>query len=197
MSTIAASIRNRPTSWVFAALSIAVLVVGIVVFSLTRLTGDTATPASGEPAAAQPAAGAPPGGSAEIEGIAASQKIEPAARRVAGEFLLTAVARKNLASSFKLVHPDLKGGLTLEQWKTGEIPVTPFPVETLENARFSVVERHKGGMTLEVVLIPPEDVDMRSAVFQLGLTSIGNGQRWLVDYWMPRWTPPIPANPSG
>jgi hypothetical protein len=30
----------------------------------------------------------------------------------------------------------------------------------------------------------------------LGLAPVGSGahKRWLVDYWMPRYTPPIPVN---
>ncbi len=32
---------------------------------------------------------------------------------MAGEFILTAVARKNLARSYELTHPDLRQGLSL------------------------------------------------------------------------------------
>ena len=41
-----------------------------------------------------------------------------------------------------------------------------------------------------------DELRTRPTAFQLGLTPVGKGgqQRWLVDYWMPRWTPPIPIN---
>src|SRR5687767_1332137 len=45
-------------------------------------------------------------------------------RRVAGRFLLTAVARKNLGESYEITHPDLRQGLTKQEWLTGNIPVT-------------------------------------------------------------------------
>ena len=41
--------------------------------------------------------------------------LEPEARRVAGRFILTAVARKNLAESYALTAPKLRQGLTLAQ----------------------------------------------------------------------------------
>jgi hypothetical protein len=33
-------------------------------------------------------------------------------------------------------------------------------------------------------------VSTRPVTFQLGLVP-GAHKRWLVDYWMPRWTPPV------
>jgi hypothetical protein len=37
---------------------------------------------------------------------------------------------------------------------------------------------------------------MRPVAFQLGLVARGKGagRHWLVNYWMPRWTPPIPTD---
>ena len=38
----------------------------------------------------------------------------------------------------------------------------------------------------------------RPVAFQLGLIPVGKGtdKRWLVSYWMPRWTPPVPVDKS-
>ena len=124
-------------------------------------------------------------------------KIDPAARRVAGKFILTAVARQNIASSWSIVHPELRKGYTKKEWAKGELPITPFPVASIDEARFRVAERFPGGMTLEVALIPKPGADVPATVFILGLRSVGQGadKRWLVDYWMPRWAPPIPDAP--
>src|SRR5690242_19459713 len=46
-------------------------------------------------------------------------KLDPAARRVAGEFILTAVARKNLRKAYGLVGPQIKQGQSLKEWLTG------------------------------------------------------------------------------
>ena len=170
------------------------LLAGIIAFSATRLTG--ATVKSGTPKVVQPVTGKD---SKHIVGLADNQKIAPEVRKVAGDFILTAVARKNIAASWSLVHPDMKGGLTFQEWKSGDIPVVPYPVDSLDHARFSVVERFNDAMLLEVVLIPAKGVTQPARTFQLGLRTMGTGgdRHWTVDYWMPRWTPPIPANPSG
>ena len=125
-------------------------------------------------------------------------KVDPAARRVAGKFILTAVARKNLAASWPIIHPDLKRGYTLAEWKKGEIPIVPYPLEGLEQARFTVDESYEDQVLLQVALIPKPGVKVDAAVFFIGLKASGKGanKRWLVDYWMPRWSPPVPDNPD-
>jgi hypothetical protein len=128
---------------------------------------------------------------------ASNAKLDQDARVVAGKFILTAVARKNLAQSWKLVHPSLKQGFTLAQWKRGEIPVTPYPVASLKEARFKVDESTPNSITLGVVLVPKPGAKVRTQEFMLGLRKVGNGtgRHWLVDYWMPDWAPPVPMNP--
>jgi hypothetical protein len=168
-------------------LSAAVFVGGLVVFLATRTGSDAEEPST----AAKPAA--------QQQGP--KQKpatLDSAAREVAGKFILTAVARTDLAASYELVHPDLREGFTLAQWKTGEIPIVPYEVESIEQARFRVEEAYPNQLLLEVALIPKEGSTTRAAVFQLGLTDTAKGasRHWLVDYWMPRWSPPIPAAPG-
>lgn len=160
------------------------LIAGIVVFMVVMFdrgsdNEETVTPI---PAAQPTSAGA---------------KLDQDARVVAGKFILTAVARKNLAQSWKLVHPSMKQGFTLAQWKRGEIPVTPYPVGNLKEARFKVDESTPNSLTLGVVLIPKPGAKVKSQEFALGLRKVGNGsgRHWLVDYWMPEWSAPVPMNP--
>src|SRR4051812_7904660 len=94
---------QRWAPWV----AVAVLVAGVVAFAVTKLTDST-------PAAALPHRAAP---------------ITAAERDIAREFIETAVARKNLARAWEIVAPELKQDLTLEEWKTGTIPVVPYPVD--------------------------------------------------------------------
>jgi hypothetical protein len=168
-------------------LSAAVFVGGLVVFLATRTGSEAQEPS---PAARPAAQQQGPKGKAAT--------LDEAARAVAGKFILTAVARTDLAASYQLVHPDLRQGFTLAQWKTGEIPVVPYEVESIEQARFRVEEAYPNQLLLEVALIPKEGSSTRAAVFQLGLkdTAKGASRHWLVDYWMPRWSPPIPAAPG-
>src|SRR5688500_8243978 len=67
-------------------------------------------------------------------------EVDPEARRVAGRFVLTAVARKDELSSWNLVHPTLRAGFTKREWARGEMPIAPFPVASVDEARFSVDE---------------------------------------------------------
>jgi len=125
-------------------------------------------------------------------------RVDPAAQKAAGEFILTAVARKNVASSWSLVHPELRAGYTKAQWAKGDIPVAPYPIGKIEEVRFRVAERYPREVVLEVALIPNPGVKMDPQTFWLGLkkTGTGDGQHWLVNYWMPAWTAKIPKNSS-
>jgi hypothetical protein len=49
---------------------------------------------------------------------------------------------------------------------------------------------------VEVGVASRPELKIRPASFQLGLIPVEQGShtRWLVDYWMPRWTPPLPTD---
>jgi len=114
--------------------------------------------------------------------------LEPEARRVAGLFILTAVARKDLDKAWEITHPSLRQGLTRKQWLTGEIPVQPYPVDQLEAAPLAVDESYRNSAVLEVALLPRRGSKIKPQVFFIGLKAVGKGKqrRWLVDYWAPR-----------
>ena len=164
-------------------LSLLVLGVGTLVF-LVAMFNDTGakTPLPPLPPEEQPV----------------SQKIQPEARAVAMKFILTAVARRNLAASWPIVHPELRMGLTRKQWLTGEIPVTPIDMRKIDVAPFKVDARFQRGLTLQVAFIPKRGVNMRSVVFDMGLRNVGttNRPRWVVDYWMPHPDVPVPTDPN-
>ena len=167
------------------------LVAGIVAFAGVYFVGDDSTEQAA-PNAAQPAAeaAAPP--------ATAKPKLDAAARKIATDFIRTAVAREDVAASWPLLHPDLRQGFTLSEWKTGNIPVVPYPVGDMSETTMFVEEAYTGSLLLQVALMPAKDAQIRPAMFQLGLRAVGSGadRHWLVDYWMPRWSPPIPATPG-
>lgn len=116
------------------------------------------------------------------------------ALKVARTFLETAVVRKNLAASYSLVGPDLKGGMTLAQWRKGAIPVQFYPAEDAKTAKLVVKSSHKNELDLSVVLTPtkasgvkrPQDYDM--VVKRIG-------GKWLVNYFLSNYKIPIHATP--
>jgi hypothetical protein len=118
-------------------------------------------------------------------------KLPEAARRVAGEFILTAVARKNLAKSWPITHPTLREGFTLKEWLSGDIPVQPYPVGKLNEANFKVDYAYANSAQIELVLIPKKNVKMQPFQFLMGLRKYHH--HWTVDAWQPLAGPGVPA----
>lgn len=179
------SLLPRALTW-FGAL---VLIAGIVAFATVRLgaTDPSAAPASTEPL---------PEEFDPTTTEAAQAPVPAAARRVAGEFILAAAGREDLAKGWELSHPDLKAqcGCTRKQWLTGDIPVQYYPTEGLEGATFGVDESKPRRVVLEVLLTPKEGSEIEPTPFFIGLKAVGQGQteRWLVDYWAPIVGIPVP-----
>lgn len=125
-----------------------------------------------------------------------SQKIPSDARTVAAEFIKTAVARKNLPQAWKLTHPELRGG-TYKEWLTGNIPVIPYPVGTVDSTLFKVTEQYPNELLIDVALIPKPGVKQDPALFAMGLLRVGQPghKHWLVNYWMTKYAPPFRAVP--
>lgn len=120
--------------------------------------------------------------------------LEKDARRVAGRFILTAVARKSLGESYELTHPELRQGLSRTEWLTGNIPVTYYPADQLETATFKVDESYPNEAILEVALLPKKNVKIEPQIFYIGLKKVGAGAAaaWKVSYWVPRVPLQIP-----
>jgi hypothetical protein len=122
--------------------------------------------------------------------------VPAAARKVAADFIEGAVARKDLAKAWTLIHPTMKRdcACTREEWLTGDIPVQFFPAKGIETIRFGVNEISPGMIVLEVLLDPAKGHDLQPTAFYVGLKSTGKGdaQKWLVDYFAPMGSPPVP-----
>ena len=122
----------------------------------------------------------------------AVSQVEPEARKVAGKFILTAVARKNIDQSWAITHPDMRAGFTRREWARGDLPVVPYEVSSISEARFRVDALEKNMVQLDVALLPKEATPATKAgVFKIGLVAVGTGdnRRWLVDYWGPAELP--------
>jgi hypothetical protein len=121
--------------------------------------------------------------------------LDPEARKVAGKFIITAVTREKLAESWKITHPELRAGFTLEEWKGGDIPVQYYPADAIDKATFKINESYAGEAVLEVALLPKEGEEVKPQIFYIGLKKM-NG-KWLVYYWAPRSAIPVPATGDG
>jgi hypothetical protein len=108
--------------------------------------------------------------------------LAPAERRVATEFVDTAVARKHLDRAWAISGPELKQDLSLSEWKTGSIPVVPYPVAEAK-VLLRTVDSFTDAARLRVSFVPRAGAKATAATFILGLTKV-NGH-WVVNSWDP------------
>jgi hypothetical protein len=122
-------------------------------------------------------------------------KLFPEERRLARKFIQTAVERRDLDAAYAIVHPDLKGTMTRKQWDTGNIPVVSYMAENADTAAFVVDYSFKTEALLEVMLIAKRTSQEQRPylLFMIGLKRAGGNPtgRWLINYWQPRWRPPV------
>jgi hypothetical protein len=129
------------------------------------------------------------------------QQLDPATKSTIRTFLGTAVAREQLGKSWATIAPSMRKGYTYKEWANASaLPVVPYLNLDLNTVQYYLDYASTKEILLEVgVSVRPEitgKARTRPVAFQLGLVPVGSGanKRWLVDYWMPRWTPPIPIN---
>jgi hypothetical protein len=164
-----------------------VLIVGVVML-IVKLTASSGSPSS-TPASQSSAPAVAPAKPKSVP-------LSAAARNVAREFVTTAVARKNLAEAWKISGPNVRAGLTYAQWKTGDIPVVPYPTAQVQyGAPFKIDYSLPDEALIEVALLPKPKVKIKPQVFSLLLRRLrgADGKRyWVVDSWVPRSTVPVP-----
>ena len=160
--------------------SVLVLVAGVIAFTVAWV-GDTGTKET-ETLSDEPA---------QVFTPRKQVPLDTEARKVAGRFILTAVARENLAESYDLTHPELRQGMSRKEWQTGNIPVVYYPATKLQTATFKVDESYPDEAILEVALIPKDPKKVKPQIFFIGLKK--TGAKWQVNYWVPRAAPAIPS----
>jgi hypothetical protein len=172
---------NKWLPWV----SVAILAVGAVAFLVT-FYGNTAS-TEPEKFTNEPAV--------DVSKPPAAAPLAPEVRRVAGQFILTAVERKDLDKAWQISGPGIRQGMTLAEWRKGEIPVVPYKLGTNGQTRLKVDESTKNSALLEVALLPGEGSDYEPQIFFIELKKFGKGEkaRWLVEQWSPREIISVPS----
>ena len=123
-------------------------------------------------------------------------KLDPAVKTLARDFILTAVARKNLRHAYTLVGPEIKQGQTLKQWMTGNIAVVPYPADAIDVAPFRIDYSYPREALIEVMLLPKAKAKIRATDFYLGVKKVGKGSNahWVVTSWVPHVSPMVPSD---
>ena len=124
-------------------------------------------------------------------------QLDPAMRSTIRTFIGTAVMRRHLDQSWNVTAPSLKAGYTFKRWTTADnLPVIPYPVDNLDKVQYYLDYASTKAILVEVGVGAKPEKNIRPTTFQLEMVPVGTGanKRWMVDYWMPRWTPPVPEN---
>jgi hypothetical protein len=124
-------------------------------------------------------------------------QLDPKVRTTIRTFLASAVARKHQGDSWAVVAPSLKQGYTRARWSHADaLPVVPYQIENVDQTQYYLDYASTQEILIEVGVSAKNGLGIRPTSFQLGLSPVGRGanKQWLVDYWMPRWTPPLPVN---
>jgi hypothetical protein len=119
-----------------------------------------------------------------------------AAWRVAREFAFTAVSRQHLAEAYAITDPQMKGGISMKDWMTGNLPVDFMPVAQILKTNWKNTNyAHPRDAFINVILIPAKSSNMHVTNAQVELAKVGKGShaRWLVSYFHMVVGPPIPT----
>ena len=203
MNTIQAKFSSARFNRLMFGLGAAILAAGVMALVLTVVGGsaDRRT----DPKTFGPEAGFNPQLPAHSEPLKNATgrtvrtfwQLDPEVRSTIKTFLATAVARKHLDVSWTVTAPSVKEGYTFQQWKNAKaLPIIPYPLDDINQVQYYLDYASTQEILVEVGLAARPETHIRPTTFQLGLLPVGKGTEahWLVDYWMPRWTPPLPTD---
>ena len=177
---VASPRRRRRLAWLALVAAVAALVVAVVSFFPSPSVKESR---SGGPVWLPPKEEKP----VRVKNAALVEPLE-----VAAKFIETAVARRRVADSWRLVTPQLRQGFTRSQWASGSIPVVPFPVR---EARWELDYSYRNALGFKVALFPRRGSEVPATVFNIDLRALGRGKdrHWLVDGWTPAGRGSAPA----
>ena len=106
---------------------------------------------------------------------------------VAAKFVATAVLRHHPERSYDITDVAFHQGLTRNQWRTGNIPVVPYPRAALDVVKWKLDYSYKDRVGLKVSLQPKRTATVGGMVFNIELHRAGEPghKHWLVGYWTP------------
>ncbi len=197
MNTLETTLSSRRFNTIMLLIGAAVLVIGVIVF-ISRFAGSdgtSAAPSQGFQPTIQPKT--TPLKNAQGVTVKRYEQLDPSVKSTIRTFVTTAVARKNLDKSWAVIHPSMKAGYTFKSWTHAKaLPVIPYPVGDVDNATRHLYLASAEEILVDMGLSPKPGSDQRSTRFRMGLVPVGKGahKRWLVNYWMPLWTPLVPKN---
>ena len=102
---------------------------------------------------------------------------------VMSRFIKTAVARRQLDDAYDMVAPELRGGLTREAWRSGNIPVVPFHSVGIYDMMLDY--SYAGDVAFDVALIGNRG-GIKTFLVELKQAGKGRHAAWRVAAWVPK-----------
>jgi hypothetical protein len=206
MNAVQSSLSSPRTSRIIFWLGAALVVAAVVVFIVKKSNdggSSSAAPAAKAPASIPSADEFQKQMDSREPDIHTNKKwatVPASAKLAVRRFIVDGAGERNLARAWPYMHSDIRGGLTFKQFVHGnQLPFTPFEQMNLKIPMSITLTDWTGHDFLAEVGIASTDKVGRGAyVFNVGGTKVGTGAhaRWLVNYWMPLYTPPVRADPS-
>ena len=103
-------------------------------------------------------------------------------------FVNHAVKRKDVAASYDVVTPTLRGGMSRKAWSRGSIPVYPYPAKGSQFHGWTIQYRNSEELAIELLLSPPRSKARKLGQFLFHVYLKPSHGRWLVDSFMPAAT---------
>jgi hypothetical protein len=98
-------------------------------------------------------------------------------------FVPAAVARRNPADAYAVSTPNLRSQATARQWRTGDIPVHPFPARGHTFHGWTVNYALRNHVNLDLLLMPDLKKERRPIAFTIDVEKVHG--KWLVDAVLP------------
>jgi hypothetical protein len=176
-------VRGRPLSYRrrrrLIALSVVAVVAAVAVASTLLLPHGQKPDHSASPV--PPAETAPPKPPRPVHLTRADRA---SLRSTIALFVKTAVARHHPEQAWPIVAPSLREGMTKRQWRTGNIPVVPYPATGI--LLLNVESLDKRSALIEVLLASPPKANLVRKTFQIQLKRDGHAPHgWAVAGWVP------------
>jgi hypothetical protein len=188
VNVVQSALSSRRFNRWLLVLGALVLVAGVIAILVTKVGNNSGTTENSNPTG-------PPIG--KLEKNQKNIRFPAAAWNVAKQFIATAPSRKNLAKAYALADDNVRGGLTLAQWKTGNIPVPYFPTTKIirynwKNTNFA----HPRDAAVNLLLVPTAKSGLQTGPFLIEVVKVGHGANahWVVDYFGAMRGVPVPTH---
>ena len=200
MNAVSSSRLSSPrTSRIIFWLGAALLVAALVVF-IIRKSHHSSNPAAAKNSAAQVAKARQlinkPTRTPQIAKNADWAKIPASAKFAVKTFIVDGAGERNLAAAYPVTAPSFRQGFTLRQWVHGSsLPFQVFPEMNFKvPMSFTLTQWDGRNLLADVGVASKYKTGRVGYIFSVGATKVG--KRWLVNYWFPKYTPPVRAIPG-